>query len=215
MFLRHTCRAGRSRPHFSHSGRTCHRRRANRTYRVVVSVGMRDRACSRSPRGRRTARATHAGPPPHEPRLLTPTRSVSRRLTSPCRCSATSERLPRHGGSWSRERASLPAGPQELPARSAAAVTEGRNEVEDPRSGLTAVADRALPNAGDRPALLIVPGTQPSNGRIDGGFSAGAAPPSYPCGGRGGGATRQSPCVHKEYAGSCHLTDDRSQLCVF
>ena len=51
-------------------------------------------------------------------------------------------------------------------------------------------ADRALPNARDRPALLIVPGTHPGDGRIDGGFSAGAAPPSYPCGGRGGGA----PC---------------------
>ena len=51
-------------------------------------------------------------------------------------------------------------------------------------------ADRALPNAGDRPAHLIVPGTHPGDGRIDGGFSAGAAPPSYPCGGRGGGA----PC---------------------
>ena len=24
-----------------------------------------------------------------------------------------------------------------------------------------------------------------------------------------------SPCVHKGYAGSCHLTDDRSQFCVF
>ena len=41
-------------------------------------------------------------------------------------------------------RASLPAGPQGLPARSAAAVTrKGRNGVEEPRSGLTAAGDRA------------------------------------------------------------------------
>ena len=41
-------------------------------------------------------------------------------------------------------RASLSAGPQGLPARSAAAVTrQGRSVAEDPRSGLTAAVDRA------------------------------------------------------------------------
>ena len=67
------------------------------------------------------------------------------------RRSVCSSGAPRHrSGSPSaaivplERRASLPAGPQGLPARSAAAVTrKGRNGVEEPRSGLTAAGDRA------------------------------------------------------------------------
>ena len=88
--------------------------------------------------------------------------------TAPARVrfAATAER---HSSFVSRRRVSFPAGPQERSARSVAAVTEGRSEAEDLRSRLTAATDRALPDAGDRPALISLSTERPGEGRIDGG----------------------------------------------
>ena len=52
---------------------------------------------------------------------------------------------------------------------------KGRNEVEDLRSRSPAVGDRALPDAGDRPALISLSTERPGEGCIDGGSGTGAA----------------------------------------
>ena len=66
---------------------------------------------------------------------------------------------------------------KKFPARSAAAVTEGRSGAEEPRSGLTAVADRALPDAGDRPALMILPARGSATAAVTARSELGAARP--------------------------------------
>ena len=56
------------------------------------------------------------------------------------------------------ERVSLLAGPQErIRTVGCGSHLKGRNEVEDLRSRLTAVCDRAAPDAGDRPAFVLLP----------------------------------------------------------
>ena len=76
------------------------------------------------------------------------------------RCAATTERLSLF---VSKRRVSLPAGPQErIRTVGRGNHLKGRNEVEDLRSRLTAVGDRALPDAGDRPALVLLPASGPA-----------------------------------------------------
>ena len=152
---------------------------------------MRDRACSRSTRGRRTARATHAGPPPREPVVdadtigeLAPDVAVS--VLRDIGAAPPTRR-------FLESRAGQPSG---WPARASRTVGRGSHPAragapaEEARSGLTAAGDRAPSDAGARSGAHDPAGPRPGDGRIDGGVSAGAAPPYRRCGGRGGGA----PC---------------------
>ena len=68
--------------------------------------------------------------------------------------------------------------------------------MEDLRSRLTAGADRALPEAGVRPALIILP----ARGRVDGG-SQPAQRRRLSARGSRGRSHPPVPCVHKGYAG--------------
>ena len=143
-----------------------------------------------------------------------PTGKLRTGAIRPGRCDATTERrasvaLLRAWNAGQPFRLARKSFPHGRPRQSPKAETQ----VEDPRSGLTSVADRALPNARDRPALLIAPGTQPGDGRIDGGVSAGAAPPYLRCGGRGG----RAPCQpNVRTLGKLAMTLNRchSQLCA-
>ena len=81
-------------------------------------------------------------------------------------------------------------------ARSVAAVTEGRSGAEDLRSRLTAATDRALPDAGNRPALISLAAERPGKGRIDGGSEPARRRAAVSVRGRGGGARAEPPRQH-------------------
>lgn len=84
-------------------------------------------------------------------------------------CSATSgPQASRLAGSGSR--VSLPAGPQQpFPHGRSPLSPVGAGPTQRPRgSGLTAVGDRALPDAEHRPALILPPVERPGDDRIGG-----------------------------------------------
>ena len=85
------------------------------------------------------------------------------------------------------------------PARSAAAVTEGRSEAQD-REALTAAGECALPDAGDPPGAAAPVGERSGDGRIDRGFEPARRRAVSPSRGRGGGAPRQPNVGHGRLA---------------
>ena len=81
----------------------------------------------------------------------------------------------------SSARGSLPADPQQCSRTvGRGSHLEGRNEVEDLRSKLTAAGDRALPDAGVRPALIIPPSARPGDAPYLRPGVEGAEPPASP-----------------------------------
>ena len=118
-------------------------------------------------------------------------------MRSRVRFAATAER-PMRCACSSSARASLPADPQQCSRTvGRGSHLEGRNEVKDLRSKLTAAGDRALPDAGVRPALIIPPSARPGDDRIDGGSQPARRRAVSPSGGRGGGATRKPDVAHR------------------
>ena len=114
-------------------------------------------------------------------------------------CSATSgPQASRLAGRGSR--VSLPAGPQHpFPHGRSPLSPVGAGPTPRPRgSGLTAVGDRALPDAEHRPALILPPVERPGDDRIGGRPRTGAARRRIFVRGSRGGV----PDQHMGYAGS-------------